>query len=110
VTALTAHLDFGIYSYKTPHELSIYHGFGDIVGRIDNLGHVVEHEWGYRAQKATIIELWFLNSPLFDKLQTTFEDRYQCPVNFLGHSKVKHWIDYWTEEMREAFKKEGRDV
>ena len=110
ITPLGTHLDYGIYSYKTPYELSTYHGFGDIVGRIDNLGHVVEHEWGYRAQKAAIIELWFLNPGLYYELKTPFEDRYQCPVNLLKIGMVTPWKDYWTQEMKEAFKKEGRDV
>lgn len=89
--------DYGIYSYKSVVLLEGLHSiqYETVVGRIESSGHVIEHEYGYRAQVAVIKELWYmapdvpevewiLNAQgIIDKL----EARYQCTVHMEERKK-----------------------
>ena len=43
----------GVYAHKTPDDLH-----GVVVGKVAMTGIVIEHEDGYRAERARIVELW----------------------------------------------------
>lgn len=103
--------DHGVYSYKTP-ELCVSHMYFDglwgghypVIGRLDLSGVVVEHEKGYRAETATIRELWILVDPLHDALGegdrqakelATF---YKCDCHTLKGTSLKGWAKWYTDE------------
>jgi hypothetical protein len=48
----------GIYAAKTPADIHVFHGGTSIVGKVEMWGHVIEHEFGYRASHARIAHLW----------------------------------------------------
>lgn len=57
-----------------------------VEGEVALSGTVIEGEYGYRAEQATIRRLWFLYNPLPDALMpeliAEFEARYQCEVTW----------------------------
>lgn len=80
----------GIYSYKNlylyarHYSGAIYTGT-TIVGELENMGHIIEHTWGYRSEIVRIRRL-FIASHMADRcpgIVSQFEDRYQCPVGFM---------------------------
>lgn len=101
--------DYGVYAYKTPslmYEQLLFEYNNDmiypIIGSLDLLGHVVEHELGYRAQKAIIRELWLIVSDETEGILSRtgvrdMEVRYQCPVHVLEAKKVKGWARWYTD-------------
>jgi hypothetical protein len=104
--------DYGVYSYKSPVKLlkyfpGIYSGSSypsyPVVGRVDVLGHVIEHELGWRAQKVIIRELWFVvKNNLRDYIIDDLEASYQCPVNALKSSQVNAWAEWFDSQQEEA--------
>lgn len=53
--------DFGVYSYKNVDDLVRLCGYAQVVGLVESSGQVIEHDYGYRAQKCMIKKLWLLN-------------------------------------------------
>lgn len=104
----------GVYSYKTPNLMLQHLGLlSNIAGRMDLTGHVVEHEFGYRAQRATIRELWIFDQgrPFqtnqfvdtekeIEQITSDLESRYQCPVHVVKADQLYYWADYMTEEYK----------
>lgn len=90
--------DYGVYSYKDLETLAHWHGFRGVVGRIENYGHVVEHEFGYRAQKCVIRSLYMLVSHMLvshiyaAQIRRTFEEIYHCPVKIVYHQGMERII------------------
>lgn len=83
----------GVYAHRTMIEpVYMYSGVvwrRRVIGRVALSGTVLEGERGYRAERATIQELWVCSIP--EQLdvapfvvQCDFEQRYQCPVH-LGY-------------------------
>ena len=62
----------GIYAMTYPPSMSTSF---NVLAEVELSGRVIEHEYGYRAEKATILRLW---SP--KELQGTLADRYKVPV------------------------------
>ncbi len=99
----------GVYSYKTPNLMLKYLGLLDhVAGRMDLTGHVIEHEYGFRSQIATIRELWLFDDTWSAKqlerdIKPQFEDLYQCPVHVVrdSHRQLKAWAEFMTQEHRE---------
>lgn len=90
--------DYGVYSYKNLPELVSHHGILEyrIFGKVDNVGQVIEHEFGYRAQKSIIRELWLLGFVIerieHIHMKDSLEERYQCPVNvFEKEAELLHF-------------------
>jgi hypothetical protein len=100
--------DYGVYSYKSVELLNGLHpvAYGQVVGLIESSGHVVEHEYGYRAQICVIKELWYMVVEVRGAMRVIPEDevmgydaeivyedhriaadkmeaRYHCPVTVL---------------------------
>ena len=68
----------GIYAFSVkPDALQFGYDEAWIPGRVELSGVVIEHELGYRAQTARILELWV---PDID-IAAAFERRYGCFVN-----------------------------
>jgi hypothetical protein len=78
--------DYGVYSYKTLNWLLEFHGSSGVIGRIDNYGHVIEHEFGYRSQKVVIKELWVV-APFSSLIAEQLEKRYHCPLTIVRNYK-----------------------
>lgn len=111
----TESYDHGIYSYKTPAFMMQFlfkEGFNlryPAVGRVENWGHIVEHEWGYRAQKVVVTGLWLVCSKrddIYKSLQLSrvapLEQRYQCDVEVIPEEKVQAWTTYYTKESEDG--------
>lgn len=96
--------DAGVYSYKTPGLLAEYLSGYPVYGRLENYGHVIEHELGYRSQKVVIQELFLVNMPvtISERVWTPKECReleslYGCEVktgNFADwiNQQEKEWV------------------
>lgn len=99
--------DLGIYSYKDPEvmleELDI--GVYPVIGKIDNLGHVVEHEYGWRSQIAVVRELWVVRELLPVDAEPSIirdlETRYHCPANALEGKQLRHWARWYSQAQKE---------
>jgi hypothetical protein len=65
----------GIYAVKTAAHTRVF-SFGNILGKVELTGVVIEHEMGYRAGRATIVGLWAPDSSTADLLHSI----YKCPV------------------------------
>lgn len=99
--------DWGVYSYKTPEFLFIHNPslapdawHPLMLGRIKNTGHIVEHEFGYRAQKSEILELWAfcLEIPAnAGPWLRTMKGRYKCEIHLIPFSRLKGWIKYYSD-------------
>lgn len=63
----------GIYALKRPELVD-----GVVVGRVALEGIVIEHEDGYRAEQARIIELWVVDPAIADWVRQTYPD---IPIN-----------------------------
>jgi hypothetical protein len=93
--------DWGIYCYKTPNLALKYLGTNyPIIGAISLSGTVIEHELGYRAQIATVRELWVtLGWPktisLLQKI-SLLQEIYECPVHSIDTAKLPGWAKYYT--------------
>ena len=77
----------GIYALKDPSSLA---GYGEreeaIVGRVELSGMVIEHDWGYRATSARIVELWVNHSiTVVDSIRLRYPD------------VEVHWDSGWDE-------------
>ena len=93
--------DYGIYSYKSVELLNRLHSIHTehVVGRIESSGHVIEHEYGYRAQVAVIKELWYISNdyPTVDfmlegqSIIEKLEDRYQCSARIIPITNFLHF-------------------
>jgi hypothetical protein len=65
----------GIYGVPRPSQVSaMFPGKPDVVGRVALSGLVVEHETGYRASNATILDLWARSPFVADQLATLYPD------------------------------------
>lgn len=110
--------DAGVYSYKDPTCLPRWLPGYPVYGRIENYGHVVEHELGYRSQKVIIQELWIspklirqesvgdsvmdvlignVTKKMFDNIHKNLESLYGCEVktgNFADwiNQQEKEWV------------------
>ena len=116
VKSTIMHGDMGVHCYKTPN-LLLTHFFGAIpgekypisflyiLGRIDISGHVVEHQHGYRAQKAIIRELWILRQAdmpqTIDMWRESFLTLYECPVHILAKDQIQHWANFYSQQTEE---------
>ena len=104
--------DWGVFSYKTPayfreYNEYVFQKFSTeehshlVIGRLDNLGHVVEHEFGYRSQKAIVQELWVFHTTMEVKFHTAWikatENRYECPLHFVPFEKIHNWVDFYSD-------------
>jgi hypothetical protein len=65
----------GIYGVPRPSQVgAMFPGKPDVVGRVALTGLVVEHESGYRASNATILELWVRSPFVADQLSSLYPD------------------------------------
>ncbi len=113
--------DYGIYSYKSVELLNGLHRLqiGQAVGLIGSSGHVVEHEYGYRAQICIVEELWMLVAQISGGLQVQaanaamgshegrvvyadykiaadkLEARYHCPVSVI---RLSDFLNLYQDE------------
>lgn len=89
--------DAGVYSYKTPSLLAEYLSGFPVYGRLENYGHVIEHELGYRSQKVVIQELFLIfNSPVYEReWADKLESLYGCEVKT---GNFADWINQQEEE------------
>jgi hypothetical protein len=99
--------DFGVFSYKNPVLLMRYFEVGSrtlpVVGRLDLTGHIVEHEFGSRAQSVMIRELWLVKESLLGNINPTvtqahLQEHYECPVHLIPKDQLKAWAAYYTKE------------
>lgn len=100
--------DPGVFSYKTPNLLRKHHSICPVAGRIECYGHVVEHEWGYRAQKVRVKELWLIYDDSFPRERTWVTEkeakrfqpslikRYGVYVHPLDLKNVEAWAKYYS--------------
>lgn len=102
-----ANHDNGVYSYKTLKGLSTYFllssGQNSVFGKVELHGHVVPHEFGWRAQKVIIRHLWYIVPSAVAHFTEVgaLERRYQCPVEVLPQDKVHGFITYYTDPEEE---------
>jgi hypothetical protein len=65
----------GIYGVPRPSEVTeMFPGKPDVVGRVALSGLVIEHESGYRASRARILDLWTRSAFVADQLSTLYPD------------------------------------
>lgn len=62
----------GIYAAKTPTDIHLFHGGTSIVGKVEMWGHVIEHEFGYRASHARIAHLWVDDRWRAERVSSTY--------------------------------------
>lgn len=104
-------VDHGVHAYRTVEALRDNWlvesgGHYPVVGRVDLTGHVIVHELGYRAQKATIRELWYFrpNDPFMAQVTKdvgpSLERRYGCDVHVVDTRKFNGWVKYMMAEER----------
>lgn len=67
----------GIYAVKDPRNIYRFHRGTEVVGRVEMWGSVIEHEHGYRAERARITDLWVASEPLAREIT----DRYEVNVH-----------------------------
>lgn len=108
----TKNEDWGVYSYKSPIEYLKSFGAAHhlVTGRVDVLGHTIEHTRGYRSQQVIIRELWYRGNYHY---QETLEQIYECPVHHVSSSvEMKEVLEAeeskWTAE-QELRRKHERD-
>lgn len=114
--------DPGIFCYKTPDYVLRYFPSQPVYGHIDLTGHVVEHDLGYRAQRAMIRELWIIpqqgnlpgpvSKPIKEvagDIRTQFEKRYDCEVHILRAEQLAAWARYYTTVVMEEMEQDERD-
>jgi head-tail adaptor len=118
-------VDYGIHAYKKIEHLRA-HWIEEtldtypVIGRVDLTGHVCVHELGYRAQKATITELWYFRhaiekDPFLGNVTAdvprSLEKRYGCDVHVIDVHKKDGWFKYMEAVEREDtrhLQKKGR--
>jgi len=103
--------DWGVYSYKRPDWLFKYNSSLRrrdtlVLGRIENLGHTIEHEFGYRAQRVIIQELWLFIEPApsgtehkHDFWRSLLSERYECDVHDVSIHKLDSWLTYYGQTL-----------
>jgi hypothetical protein len=65
----------GIYGVPHPSQVgAMFPGKPDVVGRVALTGLVVEHETGYRASNAKILDLWVRSHFVADQLAALYPD------------------------------------
>ena len=65
----------GVYGVPRPSQVDdMFPGRPDVVGRVELSGLVIEHETGYRASKARILDLWTRSAFVADQLATLYPD------------------------------------
>jgi hypothetical protein len=65
----------GVYAVSLPGDaLTVFGGTADVVGRVELSGLVIEHEDGYRASHARILDLWTTSSTVADKLRARYPE------------------------------------
>ena len=65
----------GIYAVARPSEVgAMFPGKPDVVGRVELSGLVIEHESGYRASNARILDLWTASPIIADWLSKLYPD------------------------------------
>lgn len=95
--------DPGIYSYKSPELLFKLMNAPmqySVFGRLENYGHVIEHEYGIRAQKVVIQEL-FVNPMAYYQPHDAVENlanTYACPVSYF--QSTTNWYKEETEKWK----------
>jgi hypothetical protein len=118
MNSFNSKFDFGVYSYKTPLDLVKYFrlpsGNYPVIGRLDLTGHIVEHEFGWRAQKSVIRELWFAppwevapKSGILKEITEQFERTYSCDIHLLESDQVEHWAKWYDEDQSQQEKNHG---
>lgn len=71
-TAPTWAHDCGIYATKHPEDVHTFGGDSNIVGRVEMWGDVIEHEAGFRASHARIVDLWVAPAELMGSLESAY--------------------------------------
>jgi hypothetical protein len=98
--------DWGVYSYKTPSQLFRYNPELQnkeplVLGRVQNYGHVVEHEYGFRSQRVIVRDLTVFYRYIMGVERKTdywtgaLEHRYECPVKLVTRDKLNAWLTYY---------------
>lgn len=100
-------IDWGVYSYKTPaylrqHNRGLFAPTDSplVLGKLHNHGHVVEHTYGYRAQKVTVQEIWAFIKLLTanaDPWRRNLERRYQCDAHIVEQSKLDGFVRFFSD-------------
>jgi len=103
--------DWGVYSYKNPgllfeHNPSLMDRRPLVLGKVtmDAPNQVIEHQYGYRAQRVRILSLTVFYEPrVGGEARPAFwknlmEQRYRCPVDLIAHDKLTSWSQYYSEE------------
>lgn len=103
--------DWGVYSYKRPDWLFQYNKSLKtldtlVLGRIENSGHVIEHEYGYRSQVVVMRELWIFAAPeptliehKHEYWRSLMSERYECDVHIVSRDKLDSWLTYYGQTL-----------
>jgi hypothetical protein len=85
------HNQHGLYAAKLEHAQSLIDSYRTVIhGLVGLYGKIIEHQRGYRAEKA-VVRVLRVVPPLGDALLRALEERYQCQVfRFSGQTK---WED-----------------
>jgi hypothetical protein len=85
---LTARIPIAIESFKHPGSGIALHA---VMGRLDSFGVVIEHDFGWCAERAVIRELWITPwaKSTSEDLRRALEARYDCPVGRLTHEEYE---------------------
>lgn len=115
----TKEYDYGVYAYKTPllcwerllepdQRRDQRYGMEPqylVIGSMDLSGVVIEHELGYRAEIATVRELWYISNDFADALGEGLRraqelgEFYKCDCHLLPPGQLKAWAQYYTGEV-----------
>jgi hypothetical protein len=96
---------WGVFSYKTPLLLAGYDPYFasiqfPILGRGENRGQVIEHEYGYRSQSYTIKDLWVVapegKTPSSEWL-TLLADTYELSPQVIPEHSLQGWIRFYSD-------------
>lgn len=103
------YVDFGVFSYKSPKLLYetnpgwFRKGRFDpmVLGKLENRGHVVEHELGYRSQIVVVRELWVFHEDPEIRFNTGWlratKKRYDCEVHTVPREKLEGWVEFYSD-------------
>jgi hypothetical protein len=101
----------GVHAFKKATRMwQQYYGLPVVVGLVELQDHVIEHEYGYRAQIAVIRRLWL--TPLVGRrieLLQHFERLYDCTVDLIRGRKLGDYKDdttVWARKMDTHSKEE----
>jgi hypothetical protein len=65
----------GVYAVSRPGDaLTVFGGTADVVGRVELSGLVIEHEVGYRASHARILDLWTTSATIAEMLRARYPE------------------------------------